>query len=359
MNESEEKQGNDSREAELRCDLQQLDLLKKCSEKGNTTEWNKWREKNPKEEIWLQGAKLRGIRLGGANLNHAHLEGARLIFAHLKGARLFYAHLEGAFLQDAHLEGANLIYAHLERANLKQAHLQAAELTHAHLKGTDLWRAQLEGADLAHAHLEGANLYKAGLRGANFRMSIVDGSTLVWECGTDRETDFRGVGLDSCRIDEGTKYLLEYNKRRLNWEDWYMGESRKKWLRKMHQLLTFPVRLFWCVSDYGRSTIRVLTVFFALAIVFAFAYWQMPDCVMVNGQVGGLASFLHALYFSIVTMTTLGFGDIAADPQSPCGQVLLMLEVFCGYFLLGAIVTRLSILFTAGGPAGRFSKKEK
>ncbi|MBA7676425.1 hypothetical protein ES703_84666 [subsurface metagenome] len=130
-------------------------------------------------------------------------------------------------------------------------------------------------------------------------------------------------------------------------------------VRKMRQLLTSPVRLFWFLSDYGRSTVRILLVFLALAIIFAVAYWNIPDCVMVNGEVGALRNFLHSLYFSVVTMTTLGFGDIAANPQSSCGQVLLMLQVFCGYFLLGAIVTRLSILFTAGGPAGRFSKEEK
>ncbi|MGD8499145.1 MAG: pentapeptide repeat-containing protein [Phycisphaerales bacterium] len=321
--------------------------------------WNKWREEHPDEEIWLEAARLRGAYLGGARLDHAHLEGANLISANLRGARLFYTHLEGASLQAAHLQGANLIHAQLERANLKEAHLQGADLNHAHLEGTDLWCARLEAADLAHAHLEGANFHGAGLQGASFRTSIVDGSTLIWECRADRETDFRGVGLDSCRIDEKTKHFLEYNKRRMNWEDWYVGESRQAWVRGMRRLLTSPVRLFWCLSNYGRSTIRILAVFLALAIVFALAYWLMPDCVIVNGRIGGVQNFLNASYSSIVTMTTLGFGDITANPQSSCGQVLLILQVACGYFLLGAIVTRLLIIFTAGGPAGRFTKKKK
>jgi hypothetical protein len=32
--------------------------------------------------------------------------------------------------------------------------------------------------------------------------------------------------------------------------------------------------------------------------------------------------------------------------------------VILGYVLLGALVTRFAVLFTAGGPAGRFSKSE-
>ncbi len=399
MNDSENKKEQPDKEP--RCDPKQLELLKKCSEKKDMTDWNNWREENPKEEIWLQGVNLRHAHLKKADLSFAHLEGADLFSAHLEKAKLFLAHLEGAQLGGANLEGANLYCAHLQRVNFINAHLEGANLEGAHLKGAKLDGAHLEGADLrahleeaclnkahlegahldwaflkrarlfsanlkgAHlnwAHLEGAYLHQAylegtrfkdvHLEGADFSAGSVDGSTLFWKCSVDRETDFRGVGLNSCRIDEGTRYLLEYNKRRLNWEDWYKGES---W-PMMRQLLTCPVRLFWCLSDYGRSTIRILLVFLALAIFFAVAYWAKPDCVMVNGQVGGLVNFLHALYFSVVTMTTLGFGDIAANPQSPCGQVLLMLQVFCGYFLLGAIVTRLSILFTAGGPAGRFSK---
>ncbi|UCC23437.1 MAG: hypothetical protein JSW23_05130, partial [Planctomycetota bacterium] len=46
-----------------------------------------------------------------------------------------------------------------------------------------------------------------------------------------------------------------------------------------------------------------------------------------------------------------GFDDIAANPDSWGGQVLLMVQVILGYVLLGALVTRFAVLFTAGGPA--------
>jgi len=357
MDESEEKSAKGGQEKKPRCDQKQLALLKKCSEKKDMTDWNNWRLENPEEEIWLQGTKLIAKHLKGAQLAGAHLEGAMLGDTHLEKAHLFGAHLEGADLGNAHMEGANLIDAHLKGADFSFAHLEGAKLLEAHLEEANLIHAHLEGADLFIAHLEGADFHTAYLEGAAFTACSVDGLTFFWRCKIDRKTDFRGVGLDTCRIDEGTKELLEYNKRRLNWEDWYRGESEKKWGRALHQFLTSPVRLFWFLSDYGRSTGRILLFFLILAIIFAVAYWAKPDCVMVNGQVGGLRNFLHSLYFSVVTMTTLGFGDIAANPQSNLGQVLLMLQVFCGYFLLGAIVTRLSILFTAGGPAGKFSKR--
>ena len=42
------------------------------------------------------------------------------------------------------------------------------------------------------------------------------------------------------------------------------------------------------------------------------------------------------------------------------GHILLALHVILGYVLSGALVTRFAVLFTAGGPAGKFAdEKEK
>jgi len=98
---------------------------------------------------------------------------------------------------------------------------------------------------------------------ANFEQAIVDGSTLFWECRVDRNTNFRGVSLDSARIDTGTKQLLEYNTRRMNWEQWY----------EKHPRLRLPVKAFWQISDYGLSTNQIITIFFKLVILFAAVYY--------------------------------------------------------------------------------------
>jgi hypothetical protein len=58
-------------------------------------------------------------------------------------------------------------------------------------------------------------------------------------------------------------------------------------------------------------------------------------------------------------MTTLGFGDIAANPDSWGGQVLLMIQVILGYVILGVLITRLAVLLTGGGPAGTFSEGDE
>ena len=103
---------------------------------------------------------------------------------------------------------------------------------------------------------------------------------------------------------------------------------------------------------------RMLLVFLGLALSFGGVYYCCPGWLSGLNDAGGPSSAIHALYFSVVTMTTLGFGDIHANPASWQGQMLLMVQVIFGYILLGALITRLAVLFTAGGPAGHFTKRK-
>ena len=302
----------------LKFDQTQYDRL---TEEG-VSAWNDWRLKNPDEDILLEGAHFGGRNLKGVFLNSGIFKGKDGPWfkgkVYLKGAKFYSTNLEGAFLIKSYLQDTQF-----QLANLKSAHISGA-------------------------HLQGADLSLVNLEGTVSRRAIVDALTLVMKCKVNRNTDFRGVDLGNLRVDVGTRQLLEYNERRMNWEDWYKENKCLKWF----------VKPFWRMSDYGRSTLRVIFSFFVLAFVFAMVYWLRPSCVVVNGP-GDLRGFFHAFYFSVVTMTTLGFGDIAANPDSMMGQALLMSQVLLGYALLGALVTRFNILFTAGGPAGKMGKVDK
>jgi len=299
-----------------RLDGSQSALLERCVAAGDATAWNEWRQANPEAEVWLQGLRLRPPGEGRATLRRADLSGA-----HLDRASLPRAVLVGADLRDASLIGATLSEAILVDCTLR-------------------------GADLREADLRGTNLRGADLRATHAAFAKVDGETLIVTPRVDHDTDLTGVALDAARVEPGLKQLLEYNIRRKRWGAWYYE----------HRVLAPPVWLFWLACDYGNSTWRILISFAVLAVAFAVAYLLLPGCVVVSapGHEGGLADFGHALYFSIVTMTTLGFGDAYASPTSHLGQFLLSLQVTLGYVLLGALVTRFAVLFAAGGPAARF-----
>ncbi|MFA5423947.1 MAG: pentapeptide repeat-containing protein [Phycisphaerae bacterium] len=352
-NKSESGQGKE----ELRCDEEQYKLLKECSDNGDITPWNKWLEQNPDKEIWLQGAYFLGANLQGADLRRANLLSANF--------------------EKANLQAAELTLANLESACLMKANLQEVRLIVANLKDALFMEANLENAVLYNANLIGCKIVSADIKGADFQRAIVDGETIIWECkvnrhhGREKGTNFHGVGLNSIRIDAATKQLLEYNIRRMNWEKWYEGESENKLIFTMRKFLTSPVRLFWSMSDYGLSTMRIIGTFFLLALLFAAIYANcahfcppgIVDSLTVEPHFPlwhyFLLLILRPVYFSVVTMTTLGFGDMYAQKQSIAGHLLLTFQVILGYVLLGALVTRFAVLFTAGGPAGKFTPMDK
>jgi hypothetical protein len=135
------------------------------------------------------------------------------------------------------------------------------------------------------------------------------------------------------------------------------------------------IRYFWNISDYGHSTKQIIRTFFRLAILFGIYYYigGAIDCYCFENSSPGIVSELfefngialpwweipfRSVYFSIVTMTTLGFGDMHANAGNPfaiVGYLLLTIQVLLGYVMLGALVTRFAVLFTAGGPAGKFN----
>jgi len=96
----------------------QYEMLLRCSEEGDMSEWSEWRKANPSEVILLEGAELREANLEGAYLRRANLEGADLWQANLQGADLLQANLQGAWLVEANLEGAKVQGAQLEGAHL-------------------------------------------------------------------------------------------------------------------------------------------------------------------------------------------------------------------------------------------------
>jgi len=346
------------------------------------------------EQARLSGANLTASRLARARIPQGHFFQANLEEADLGEADLREASMEQANLQRASLTSANMERSKLQRANLKYArldsvNLQSGQLTQtkmdyatlegAMLKGADLsysilWNARLRNANLDYANLKGVNFSVTGLedaslnganiedaifletylQGASLRACIVNGRTWINTRQIDNHTDFRGVALGSVRIESTPRQRLEYNKRRLNWEDWYED----------HQLQQWMVRLFWLMSNYGASTLRVITSFMIVVAVFSSLYFVLAlknirvldglceDPAQSSSRGLHLKMLFRCVYFSIVTMTTLGFGDIKAHRKSTVGQFIVVAQVVCGYLLLGALITRLGILFTAAGPSG-------
>lgn len=369
---------NEKPKNELRLSQEQYEMLKRCSDKEDMSEWNQWRKDHPDEVVSLQGTSFEGWWLQNVNFMHGSLNDVNFEEVHLEGAVFEQADLQNACFAGASMNRTRFWHANARNANFSRTSLVDTELGVANFENCDFCEAVLVDADFTPSQLNGAKFTNTNLTGCSMRACAVDGSTRFWNCRINRYskkarfTDLTGILLENLIIDPSIKQLLEYNIRRMNWEAWYKYKNWQESKDERHivdQKLRWFIRLFWSFSDYGRSTGRVAAWFFGLAFAFAGIYYlsalvNPPGIVsnLIEGMEGLVPYWLvpfRAIYFSIVTMTTLGFGDMHANSQNIWGHILLTIQVILGYVLLGALVTRFAVLFTAGGPAGTFADDKR
>jgi hypothetical protein len=115
--------------------------------------------------------------------------------------------------------------------------------------------------------------------------------------------------------------------------------------------------LWWLFADYGRSFLRWALWSLGIAFLFGLLYtpcfdilpdWWIDLCNKIGPQFeqtskafsGQPPGFWSSLYFSIVTFTTLGFGDIVA--ANITARILVTIEVILGYIMLGGLISILA-----------------
>jgi hypothetical protein len=101
----------------------------------------------------------------------------------------------------------------------------------------------------------------------------------------------------------------------------------------------FEYKFLGATSLYGNSFIRWgLTAFF-FSLVLSGVYYLI-DFVQTDEALKIIDSGSHwydYIYFSIVTLTSLGFGDII--PHTFIGKVVVSVEVFFGFIMLGIFIS--------------------
>jgi uncharacterized membrane protein len=107
------------------------------------------------------------------------------------------------------------------------------------------------------------------------------------------------------------------------------------------------------------TVIGAICVYLMMAHVFALVYLALE--VHAPGSISGVSrgvedggqnSHLHGfLYFSVITLTTLGYGDMVAT--TPIARALVMLEAMGGQFFVAVFVARLVGSWSPAGPQGR------
>lgn len=292
---------------------------------------------------------LRGASLAGQDLMNADLSGIDMTGADLSGANLFKASLRNAILHGAKLNNCELTGADLTSANLEEADVRGAGLGMAVLCNAKLFNANLEETTLSKSDLSGADLRCAKLGNARLRETNLTDADLT-------EADLRNVDLSLSNVSDaiftnadmrGARLRMVNNYEKAKWigvdmrdinfagaymmRRFIMDENYIKEFKEGGKVQKAVYYLWWITSDCGRSLARWMICIAAQIIVFSFIY------PFVSIDYGDYPTFLSPLYFSVVTLTTLGYGDIV--PSSLAGQIVSMTEVCTGYIMLGGLLS--------------------
>ncbi|MFK0268311.1 pentapeptide repeat-containing protein [Pseudomonas asiatica] len=338
----------------------QYGLLIKCSQIEDFSEWNDFASKT-KDIIDFRDSNLEGIKIIGAKFINAEGKGANFCDANLKSAKLEGVNMSdclflsadmtgidaaGSIFKDSVFDRAQIANSSFVMCNFNNASFQQSNLFSTKFFCSNFYECSFYRADLSDAQFQGGGRNpllngesRFNLCGAIFAEAKFTNKTYFHLANVSRKTDFRTVSFENACYSAGLRQTLQYCNRRHNWIAWYAKVGKTK---------SLLAKLFWTASDYGRSPRRVAVSFLIACIFYSVLYWLIPGST--SGNEGIDLNIVQSLYFSIVTMTTLGFGDIAANKSSWLSQTLIVTHVLFGYMILGALLTVLSNLFTSDGP---------
>jgi hypothetical protein len=297
-----------------------IELLK--GGEAGVAKWNAWRKEHPEVDLPdlceadFGAAKLSNANLASANLRNANFAKAHLFDANLNGATLDGADLSEVFAANLILEGATLIQAKLTNAIIRGAESARATLVRANMDDADISNANFEGANLREVNLSGADLYGTNFSDANVGL-VTFRKPFKRTLGARVATCF-GSPLFTREVQD-LSYIAEHKKSRPVWA----------WIWKV-------------TCNYGRSVPLLSLWFIGLALIYAAIYtWGCAGALNwdTNSQESG-PGFWSAFYYSVVTLTTLGFGDIV--PTIWYSKLIVMTQVIVGYVLLGLLVSVLA-----------------
>ena len=298
-----------------------------CGEVVEEGEYCKWHDSDqvltdPAIRLNLQArAKEKGT-MHGYQLGHADLHDVDLVnHGQQFGYKLVHSDLYRADLRGAHLFRLDLSNSSLMKANLKGANMHSVNLTNANLLGTIFDKASLDGVVWGDRVLQEAQ--------AAEESDPVQKKFLYHEAEEVYRNlriahDSQGHGLRAGRF-----FRREMVMRRMQMPKY-----------SFQRLLSKLIDMF---SGYGEQPLRVILFSVTAILVFAVLYSLLG--VRVDGELISMSlnegfifnslRFLESLYFSVVTFTTLGYGDV-----TPVGVTRLVAatEAFIGAFTLAMFV---------------------
>ena len=244
------------------------------------------------------------IRIAGLHLRGACLDGIDLNLKNLRRSDL-----TGASIQDARMDQVGFDFSVVDDVNFEGSILKRVNFRRSESVKSCRWH------DCLFVDVVLPEIDRIGLR-------------CVYEDGVD------GEGPDIKKADEVYRHFKELYKQRGDYNT--SGKFYEREMDMRRRLAPLAERLWltalWLICGYGERPGRSVLTFFVVIVGFAILYTQLE----LQGSGGSTrGDFFDAMYFSVVTFTSLGYGDIR-----PVGSARLLagIESLLGVFAISLFV---------------------
>jgi len=276
--------------------------------------------KHALEHYAQSGGLLRGIIL-----NKTQLQNIDLVNHHnKKGYDFSHADFYHSNLRGAHLFNINLNNASIMKADLRDANLNCANLTNTNMLGVKWRGSKFENIKMG-AKIRQEILAKTAIVHKDKQISI-DLLEQAEEIYRDLRKHAEQEGIFTL---SGYFIQKELTMRRLQLPRF----SLKRFLSKVVDIC----------CGYGEEPLRIITLSMAIilvcAIIYTFTGLSYNDTIQAASASQSVEQnfsfFLSSLYYSVVTFTTLGYGDF-----TPVGisRAIAAIEAFTGSFTIALFV---------------------
>ncbi|WP_407332718.1 ion channel [Enterovibrio sp. 27052020O] len=301
-----------------------------CHEPAEESGFCFWHDENLSKEVSGVKEKLEayaksGGQLRGIIVKRADLQDINLV-RHGPGGGydLSHANFYRSNMTCAHLFNAKFDHGSLMKADLHDANIHCASFINCNLLGVKLTDTKIDNIKVGHTLQQEAEGRRAEKR--NDMETALD----LYEQSEEIYRDLRKAS-EAHGIFTMAGYFLQKELTMRRYQMPYFSTQRA---------MSKTVDLF---CGYGESPIRV--VFFSLALILISAMLYFVTGIQFSGEPvgysaeqglsGNLQAFAECLYYSVVTFTTLGYGDYIPIGMS---RLVAATEAFTGSFTIALFV---------------------
>ena len=220
---------------------------------------------------------------------------------------------EMVVLSNIHFEGAKLKYCNFQNGKIHDCHFENADLNHSTFRGTNIntchfHLANVSNVDMYAAHIINCNFSDANIKDIVLNQAIVDEKTNFGkQLKSYKDGHYHFASIEYKQL----KSLYKNSSLHEKADEMHLNEWRARRLLKKSKFLQLLDYVFGdLVSRYGTSYLAVL--FWSMILIMACSIvYLTPQSLAFHGDKIN-PNIFETIYFSIVTFTTLGYGDYSA-----------------------------------------------